>query len=423
MTLFAPEPLGGQTGRVAVEAQVVHLAPQLDVRDARVVLEAGAESLRVSLNGKGSAEGPLTAEALIERRLGDYEVEGTFTAGLELGQHLRSAAGQPVIAGPVRVKGSFAGTGRSPAGLASVLEGSGEMSFAGGSLPGIDQARLVQGLSGVRSEGEVDAAVGQALGGGDLRFTAGPAALTIADGILSLGPVAVAAGELSGDLKALIELTSGRTELRLDLAMAGFSETPAVALSYAGFRDRLERSHDAAAFKTRLKARALREEMAKLEQLQREEQRIIEEELRRQEEDRLREKERRARDLEDDLNGLLGVVMTDINRQELARRDRELLTWSRSPQPASRTVTLPELPLETVTPPPAVEPPPVKPEAAVRRAATPALTIAPSAADRSVTSSLPAVKPPPPVAPVPEVPRRYRTNFNRPPLNLDGSRR
>ena len=328
VTLFAPRPMGGATGMVSVEADVLTLAPHLAIRDARVVFDASADKFRVSLSGMGSADGLVTADAEIVRRIADYEVSGTFSAGLDLGEQLRNAAGQPVITAPARLNGTFSGAGRSPAGLASVLRGSGKMTFSGGSLPGVDRGRLVLGLAGATGEQDVDAALGQAFSGGDLAFSAGTAALAIADGVASLGPVGIRAGELSGDMKALVDLMNGRAELQVELAMPGLNEAPAVSLAYSGARDALERRLDASAFKTRLKARALREEMAKLEELQRQEEKIIQQEMLREAEERRRvEKDRRAREREDDLNGLLGVVMTDVNRWELARRKRELAAW------------------------------------------------------------------------------------------------
>ena len=406
VTLFAPNPMGGATGTVSIEAERMNVAPHLDIRDARVVLEAGAAKFRISLTGTGSAGGPVTADADIARRAADYEASGTYSAALDLGEQLRNAAGQPVVAGQARITGSFSGTGRSPAGLASVLKGSGEVIFDGGSLPGVDQARLVQSLAGVTAEQQVDAAMAQAFSGGNLRFSAGAAALTISDGVASLGPVAVRAGELTGELKALVELTSGRTALKMELAMAGASETPAVSLSYAGPRNALERSLDTNAFKARLKAKALSAEMAKLEELQREEEKIIADEMRREAEQRLRaDKDKRTRQLEDDLNGLLGVVMGDINSQELERRQRELATWKREPVVAAPA---PVTPAPVATPEPAAP----KPEpASAPRPTAPGQSRGPvrGAVDEIVTSTLPE----PTVDPLGG--RRYRTNFNRKP--------
>jgi hypothetical protein len=316
------------------------------------------------------------------------------------------------------------------------------MIFDGGSLPGVDRERLVLGLSGVTNAQDVDAAVRQAFSGGDLRFSAGKAALTISDGFASLGPVAVRAGELSGDMKALVELMSGRTELQMELAISGESDTPAVSLVYSGPRDRLERSLDAGAFKKRLRARALREEMAKLEELQREEEKIIAEEVGRAAEQRRQvEKEKRAREREDDLNGLLGILLDDLNRQELVRRQRELAAWRAgvrpSPEaapPATTELPRPQFPQyqfpqpqfpqpsalsETVTEPTAPvaapESPARKPEpASAPKPAVPGQTrlLAPAAPDGLLTSTLPEVKI------VPQSARRYRTNFNRNPARI-----
>ncbi|MDP9133273.1 MAG: hypothetical protein M3N56_00405, partial [Actinomycetota bacterium] len=447
VTLFAPKPLGGAIGTVSVEADVLAIAPALDIRDARVVLDAGADKLSISLAGMGSAAGLVSADAEVVRRAADYEVSGTFSAGLELAEQLRNAAGQPVVAGPARIKGSFTGTGRSPAGLASVLRGSGEMEFSGGSLPGVDQGRLVLGLAGAKVEQDVDAALGQAFSGGDLAFSAGTAPLSIADGVASLGPVAIRAGELSGDMKGLVDLLSGRTELQMELAVAGADEAPAVSLVYAGPRNGLERSLDASAFKTRLKAKALREEMAKLEELQREEEKIIQEEMRREaEERRLLEKDKRARQREDDLNGVLGVWLVDMNQQETARRERERSVWRAAaaahPEPPQSEIVLPasapEPPVQPPEPVAAPEPAPnapvpvpvavpepapaVAPEPqpiAAPKPQPPKRTrlIAPAAVDALVTSTLPEVKV------EPQATKRYRTNFGPKPRQVPATGR
>ncbi len=402
VTLFAPKPLGGAIGTVSVEAARLSLAPQLAIRNARVVFDAAAEKLHISLSGMGSDTGLVTADADIVRRAADYEVSATFSAGLDLGEQLATAAGQPVIIGPAHFSGSFSGIGRSPAGLASVLKGSGQVKLDYGLLAGVDRGRLAAGLAAVRSEGEVDAVVGQALAGGELGFSGGTAALRISDGLASLGPVAIQAGELSGQLGALVELASGRAELKVDLALPAAIEAPAVLLAYAGPRNGLERNLDASAFKSRLKAKALRDEMARLEALQREEERIIAEEMRRA------EKDKRAREREDDLNGLWGILLNDLNGREIERRTRERATWKRG----APTAALPTESVKTSEPEPASievsplpEPPAMQRAPASKAKPTPDETLL---INRPVTSSLSEIVPA-------EREKRYRTNFDRAP--------
>jgi hypothetical protein len=206
----------------------------------------------------------------------------------------------------------------------------------------------------------------------------------------------------------LLDLMSGRAEVKLALALSEVRETPAFTVSYTGPRDGLKRTLEADAFKARLKAKALREEMARLEELQREEERLIAEEMKREAEERREaEKARRAREREDDLNGVLGVVLSELNRQEMERRERELALWRNPPSPSGPETALPDASLFQLSPEPrtlrtpepasAPQPKPVAPDET--------RVLAPAAEDVA-TKTLPEIKGEPAGG------RRYRTNFN-----------
>lgn len=388
VTLFSSEPLGGRQGSITIQSGVLHVLPGVDVRAGTTELSFGDGKLALSAAGVGPAEAPFSLTAETMRENDELKLSGTFEGGLELDRYLLAEdGGGPVLGGPISAKGAFSGHGRSPAGLALTLRGSGSVRLFGGSLAGFDGTQLAQGLRLAKSAQDVDRVVSRSFTGGAFAFEGGDAPFTLTDGEAVIGPVPVTSTDIEGAMRAVIELSTGAFDVSADLNLKGSSNLPPVEIAYAGPRDGLVRSFDAGSLKAELSARALKESMEKLEELQREQQIMFDERDQQAIEDAKRNAEIQGRRQLQDYARRLEKELTAMNAEEMKRRLRDRAAHARIaaqvkrdaakqkqaeplPEPATPDDTaLPEMPAEK--PPPVATQPPTAPAGASNGTAAP----------------------------------------------------
>ncbi|HKQ94437.1 MAG TPA: AsmA-like C-terminal region-containing protein, partial [Aestuariivirgaceae bacterium] len=328
VTLFAPEALGGLEGKITVDAARLNLLPGIDVRDGKTELSLADGTTRLAVAGVGPAGAPFTFDAETARRNDELQLDMSFEGGLELGSYLRAADdGAAVLSGPVAASGRITGHGRSPAGLALTLAGQGSVRLLDASLSGFDGRRFAAGIGAAKSASEVDRVLDGSFGAGELAFQAGEGSFRLAQGEAVLGPVPVTAGDLTGTLTTVLDITTGQYDVGLGLDLADETGLPPVEIAYTGPRDGLVRNLDASSLKSELSARALKESLEKLEQLQREQQAMFDERDQQVIEDARRNAEIQGRRQLQEYARRLDKEMQAINADEMSRRRREIRAW------------------------------------------------------------------------------------------------
>jgi hypothetical protein len=276
--LFAPRPLGGAKATIAIDSDSMVLVPGVAVSGSHVRLNSDGERLELSLVGQGARGSQFRLAANIAREADELRIKGNLQGGFELSDIFLAPDGAPVIDSLVTFKSSFSGAGRSPAGLAAALSGMGDVTMPNGFVRGIDAASFASEFASSRTSRDVERLLRRGFTGSDLIFSGATGEITIADGTVTFGPVPFEAGEVTGSIKTIVELSSGEVDLGIDVGLRSLADIPPIEVVYAGSRDRLERTVDASELRARLSSAELRQNMEKLEQLQREQMELFAEE-------------------------------------------------------------------------------------------------------------------------------------------------
>ena len=276
--LFAPSLLGGLRGTIAIEAEEMTLLPGIAVTGASARLDSDGEKLALLLGGLGARGTPFRLGANFAHEANELRVRGDVQGGFDIGKIFSAPDGEPVIDSLVSFRSSFSGAGRSPAGLASALSGTGDVTMPNGFVRGIDAKSFTAALASSTNTGDVERLLRQGFTGSDLIFSGATGDITIAEGTMTFGPVPFEAGEVRGAVKTIVELSSGTVDLSVDVGLKSLADVPPIEVVYAGRHDRLERTVDARELKARLTSAELRQNMEKLEKLQREQMDLFAEE-------------------------------------------------------------------------------------------------------------------------------------------------
>jgi uncharacterized protein involved in outer membrane biogenesis len=292
VTLFTSSPLAGVKGKIAIDAGTMALGSGMVLKNGRAEIEFSDDKLDLSVTGDGARANTFLLKAELKQDASELKVNGMVEGGLELAELLKAPDGEPVIDSLVTFRSSFSGAGRSPAGLAASLSGNGTVSMPSGFVRGIDADSFISGLKFSQTSAGLDRLLRQGFTGSDLIFSGSSGSVTIADGTATLGPIPFEAGGLKGAIKSVVELPSGKIDLGVEVGLKSLNDMPPIEVAYVGPPNRLERSIDASELKARLSASEIRQNMEKLEQLQREQMELFAEENRQAKAETVMEAER-----------------------------------------------------------------------------------------------------------------------------------
>jgi uncharacterized protein involved in outer membrane biogenesis len=287
-----------------LKARHIDVLPGLLLNGGALVLSpaAGGSGVNFDLSGTTRAGGPFSLDLALGNEGPLVSADGRVSARIEAGNLLQTADGQPALAGTASLDMTFSGAGRTPAGLISQVSGQGKLSGGDFTLSGLDIAALLPKLSGLDSVEGLDRLMTGALSSGPLRAGLEDMPLTLTTGILRSEPVALSGNGASGSIRLVSDLAANRT--RIDVALSATGKDvpegmPGLSMRLSGHPHALERSYDTGSLKTWVVTNVLQQGMDRLEELQREEQRLIEEERKFREEQERKEAERRQRIIEE----------------------------------------------------------------------------------------------------------------------------
>ncbi len=291
----------GQSLRIGADRLAI--MPGLALANGTLAVERNGDGeFDIRLEGQTSAGKPfnLTTAATIDAPL--VRVEGKLAAGLNAGDLLQTTNGQPAISGAVNLGIAFSGEGRSPAGLFSQLSGGGSLDAATVSIAGLNLGALTPRLEGLDTVENLDQLITSTLASGPFHARMDEMPLTLSTGILRSPAIAITANGGEGNMRMTADLAGPRTRIDVSLKPSGGGVPegmPGLSMRLAGHPQAMQRSYDAGTLKTWVVTNVLQQGMDRLEELQREEQRLIEEERKFREEQERKEAERRQRIIEE----------------------------------------------------------------------------------------------------------------------------
>ena len=298
-TSFDLTRLGWIGQKVTLTAGRADALPGLSLRMPLVGLErTGSGAMKVTLRGNTSANAPLDLSFTLKTEAPVIAVEGTLAAVVDAGELMQETSGVPALTGRASIALGFAGSGRSPSGLLSQLSGEGRIVSEKLAISGLGLDALMPALGNLASVEGLDGLITRQLSSGPLEVKLDELPLTLSAGIIRSPRTPFTATNASGTARLTVDLAGSRARVDVS-AKPGTGEAPGLSMRLSGHPQALERTYDTGALKNFVVTNVLQQGMDKLEELQREEQRLIEEERKFREEQEALEAERRRRIIEE----------------------------------------------------------------------------------------------------------------------------
>jgi hypothetical protein len=330
------------------------------------VLQIGGQSTRESIVGISttkkarrltikSPRKELDFDVAVAPQGSSFDVSGKGRVALDLAPLTTVAAASPAAAGQIIVEGDFSGTGRSPAAVLQSLQGKGRYWLESATLNNLTAAGFGAALATATTPDELGALLDRTSQPPGTGLPAQTGYVTIANGLAAASRMSLKTADELLLIEPSQDLASGEIAIRVTLQATRRNDLPPITYSYSGPPGALRLRKGTAALAAKLGYELMSQEMARLEQLQQQEQ----ENLAREEQQRIADQQRydafqaqrgelrqrlrelrfhqteRAR-LREARAAEMAKALKDgdaINRVELARRTRELALRRRLSEP------------------------------------------------------------------------------------------
>ncbi len=295
-TTFDASRLNWINNSLSINAARVAVMPGLTLANARTVIERiDKDSVTVGVAGNASPDNPFSMSMSAEKSGPLLNVAGNLDATISLADLLQTTEGRGAILGDLSLQLDFAGEGRSPAGLVSQMTGRGRVVPGSLTLPSFNLPGLTRTLSGVEDVDNIDVVINSALSQGSTIVKSKGSKVGLLNGTLRTERIPISSEFANGTLRLSADFTAQRVRADISLKQqTADNEVPSISMRLGGHPHSLERSYETSALKSWVVVSVLQKGMDRLEELQREELRLIEEERLFREEQAAREAEREA---------------------------------------------------------------------------------------------------------------------------------
>ncbi|MBM3519394.1 MAG: hypothetical protein FJX63_01260, partial [Alphaproteobacteria bacterium] len=338
----------GLSGKVDMTVDELVVDPTLVLADAPVSLASDVAGIHFAMSGRDETKREVKLTLLSGEGEAGRSVSGHLEIPMDLSKQLQTLDLQPVITGEGRIVLDFEGEGRSGAGVLAALSGSGSYQFKDVTLAGVSLASFSQALREAKDSASLTDAF-MALAQGSTRVGTAAGAIAIEDGSITFEPASAKTDDGDVEVKVGADLGSGLVNIVADMKLKVQANQPALSVSFLGPPTAMVRSDDTSEVMSRIGYEIMQRDVAELERLQQEQERMAAEEdkLRQEDEERLlayyaQRDELALRRRELNLHGEMRLaaaealrrdleearpLQTRINTFELRQRKRERQYW------------------------------------------------------------------------------------------------
>ncbi|MCA0434773.1 MAG: AsmA family protein [Proteobacteria bacterium] len=205
---------------------------------------------------------------------GAYDAKVTGSTLIDLAQVMQLDGGARLAEGTMKVKGEFAGEGRSPGALLSSLTGGGTYELSGAALDRLTPEALASRVSKVTSAEELTEAL-QALEA-EGRFDLGNASgeFKTESGTVSISPLVLRTPNATTTIVTTVDLVAGEMESTATLELPAETGLPPVTIGYQGPPGELLRRASTSALAAKLGHAMLAKDLEELERLRQEQEKL-----------------------------------------------------------------------------------------------------------------------------------------------------
>lgn len=261
-----------------LESETLSVIEGLTFKAARLAAKETHDGLDLAVAGEALPGHRSSLTAAIARDGKGYRVNGSIDLNADLATLLLAQDRRPALKGEARLAAKFASTGLSIGGLFAAMDGDGTFALDAGVLRGVDPVAFAGGLEAAKTPTEIDELVDGVLRAGELRFTGGSTGIAIQGGVVSTEPLKITGEDLEGRLKLVFDTAAAEADVSAALTLKKLAGEPSFEAAWAGPLESLQASYDVSSLKSSISVGALSKGIDKLEELQREQERILAEE-------------------------------------------------------------------------------------------------------------------------------------------------
>lgn len=215
----------------------------------------------------------------------EFEVEVTANEGvfdakakgklpIDVGQVLTSAKGEQLGSGHIVISGELAGTGRSPAAALAGLEGKGAYTGTDLVFAKLAPEAFAAKVAGVKTADDLRAALAALEGDAGLKAESAGGSFEVKKGMLTSTPTRVSGIGTLSEIALTADLADRRIDLATAVTLTERPELPPVTITYSGPPGALDRRSSSAALASKLGHEFLARDLAELERLKTEEEKL-----------------------------------------------------------------------------------------------------------------------------------------------------
>jgi uncharacterized protein involved in outer membrane biogenesis len=363
---LAPPAKDKQTSEIWLRSKTFRLADNWVVEDGVVGLRREATKSTLTLRGKNSGR---DVKFEVESTPGKDGLAHTFKWDLPWDiSTIVSSQGKPVLQGLISISAKAQSLGDTVQAVLGNLAGNGVFGISDVRISDIDLDGFVKEIATAGAQDQVSAALSllERGAGSVIPGTTGP--LTIENGVVTLVPMPANFNDARATLALAVDLSLQTIDSKLSVALAKPSNAPPVEVNFAGGFADVNRTVKSGALASLMGYDILARDMAELEKVKQEEERLAREEAEQIDRDqekfeayqeqraeiRLRQRELRVhaaerkrltKDTQDRLTAIFAEV-APLRKSELARRNRELVVFraTRGGKASARVKSRPMLP-------------------------------------------------------------------------------
>jgi hypothetical protein len=277
---------GGLKGELYLRPLQFETITAEPAREVVVGIGFAPEERRLSIKTV-DAQGP-NAEITLKPRGSSYDIEGRGRWPVDVGQQFKNKKGETLLSGGLLLQGNFKSSGRSPAAALAALEGKGRFELSNavlvrqtlaGFAPAVLEAKTPEALTQALSM--LDSPSGTSLGAREGDFT-------VSSGEVVFSPFGLQQQGVDVQIAPTFDSVSRQIKTTTTVKLNQQPELPSVNIVYDGAAGAMDVRNGTSALAAKLGYALLSKEMAELERLQDEQQKLLAKEEQQRRDDELR---------------------------------------------------------------------------------------------------------------------------------------
>ena len=275
---FADTAPFGMNGEVWYRPDTLLVFDNYPVRESVVGFKFEGRERQVTIAGRNANGEQINFEAAILPASNQYTLAMTGKIPFEMQSALATAEARPILSGAAEIRFKTSGTGLTPLAALSDLTGEGAVAVQNGGLLEFSPGTFSTAVASVKSADDLRSAIASLQRGNEVKLGDRTFPFNVATGRASLAPFSIAEPGADVQVTGEADLVERTLSATVRVKIKSSQDLPTVDLQLSGPPSALRRRFETSALAGKLGYEIMAREMAELERVQAEQQRVIEQE-------------------------------------------------------------------------------------------------------------------------------------------------